>query len=278
LDPCRVVLGQGILLETPMRSVLACSVLGAFSALLACGARTDLAAGGGASSSSSAGGGPSCALEVCNGIDDDCDGMIDESCVEPNGCSDGTREGFVDEDLYPLIAACSGGWSVAGILKAPAPTCNFQAGNTSGNPKGVGCSAADLCAPGFHVCKGEGDVAFRSPTGCAGAADAPGLFFATRQGSTGCSICTLGTLTDPGICNGCSCGENCAASDLTANDLFGCGTLGGPISNCGILEVVSGNECHALSPSWDCGPDSCAESNGVVKLDPEGGGVLCCAD
>ncbi len=322
--------------------------------LLACGARTDptafdLGGGGGASSSSAGGSGgvsssssssgtggaPVCTVELCNGLDDDCDGVIDEesqnagadcltglpgicgdgtvvctggtlactpdkppapescgngidedcngiiddNCVKPNGCSDGTREGYLDEDLYPLIAGCSGGWSFPGLIVAPLPQCNLVSGNTSPNPSGNGCSAADLCSPGFHVCKGAEDVSFRSPTGCDGVGLAPG-FFATRQGSTGCAICTLGTITDPDVCNGCSCATNCEQNDSTANDLFGCGTLGNAASgNCGVLDLTSGNGCLALGSPWLCeAGGGCNEANAVTKLGPEGGGVLCCAD
>jgi len=222
--------------------------------------------------------------ETCdNNLDDDCNGIIDDGCTTPvvgNGCSDGSREGFVDEAQFPKIAACSGGWSVPGLVIAPLPQCNLAAGNTSSNPSGTGCSAADLCSKGFHVCKGANDVALRAPAGCAGVGFEPDVFFATREGSTGCGICTLGTLTDPDVCNGCSCATGCAQNDTTANDLFGCGTLGFPnAGNCGVLDVTSGNGCGALFWPWQCGSvDACSEGNGVTKVGPEGGGVLCCAD
>ena len=37
----------------------------------------------------------------------------------PSGCSDGTREGFVNATQFPNIAGCSGGWSVAGSPLGP---------------------------------------------------------------------------------------------------------------------------------------------------------------
>lgn len=216
--------------------------------------------------------------EICNGLDDNCDnGLLDEGCPL-SGCSDGTREGFLDVVDYPKIAGCSGGFSVPGLLDAVTPTCGFAAGNSGGNPGGVGCSAADLCAPGFHICKGADDVQSRSPTGCNGAASGPNLFFATGQSSTGCGLCALGTGMNPAICNGCSCAGNCAQTLLTANDLFGCGSLGSEADGCGVLDRTSQDGCSALGAPWSCVGDGCDEANVVKKGSSAGGGVLCCRD
>jgi hypothetical protein len=192
-------------------------------------------------------------------------------------CSDGTREGFVDAAAYPLIAGCSGGWSVAGVLSTLAQTCGGVSGNSSPNPSGAGCSVADLCASGSHVCVDPAEVAARSATGCTGAAPVPGLFFATRQSSDGCNDCALGTNTDPSICNGAACVTGCAQTSLTANDLYGCGSLGDTVATCSALTQASGNLCGALGAPWSC-PDPFAEANVVTKLGSDGGGVLCCAN
>lgn len=217
--------------------------------------------------------------EVCNGLDDNCDnGLTDEGCTV-SGCSDGTREGFTDAAAYPEIAGCSGGFSQPGLLVGLKPMCGFTAGNSGPNPSGNGCSAADLCAPGFHVCHGPNDVKNHSPTGCDNAAPTGGLFFATRQSGTGCGICALGNSMNPNVCNGMSCAPNCKQTPLTANDLFGCGSLGQDSQGCGVLDRTSSNLCSALGPPWSCGNGSgFDEANLVTKSGSDGGGVLCCAD
>ncbi|MEO5726842.1 MAG: MopE-related protein [Byssovorax sp.] len=219
--------------------------------------------------------------EICNGLDDDCNnGRLDEGCVV-SGCSDGTREGFVDAAAYPEIAGCSGGFSVPGLLGALTPKCGFAAGNSGPNPGGAGCSAVDLCAPGFHVCKSAADVKAHSPTGCVNSAPVAGLFFATGQSSTGCALCALGSGANPSVCNGCSCATDCAQTALTANDLFGCGSDGAIADSCGVLDRTSNNLCAQIGSPWSCGAagsSGCDEASVVTKTSSAGGGVLCCMD
>ena len=205
-------------------------------------------------------------------------------CVFPptdcQGCADGSRDGFLDLARYTRIAACAGGFVNAGLSLAVSPTCGRGAGDDGPNPNGVGCNASDLCAPGWHVCLSAGDVAARSPDGCAGALDAePSSFFATRQTGPGCGHCSTGT--DP-TCGNNDCRPDCAQTAATTNDIFGCGDLGAvpQASSCRVLDRFSNNLCSSLSPPWRCDADPLGlhESDVVVKPGPAHGGVLCCID
>lgn len=216
-------------------------------------------------------------FDECNGVDDDCNGSTDDGfCTGVQGCADGTREGFVDEAAFPDIAGCAGGFQIPGVLSELTPVCG-SAGDDSDNPDGAGCSAEDLCGSGFHMCVSAGDVAASSPSGCAGVTEEPGLFFATRQSGSGCGVCALGSSTSVN-CQSCVCEGDCLQTDLTANDVFGCGTVGDLTPSCEVLDRFSNDVCSTLPPPWSCGGDGCAEAHAVVKPGPGGGGVLCCRD
>jgi hypothetical protein len=173
------------------------------------------------------------------------------TCVAAeSGCSDGQREGYIGS---PNIAACSGGWSVPGVTVA-SPSCNHNAGDDSANPAGTGCSVADLCEVGWHVCAGSAEVVSKSDgLNCNG--DLLG-FFATRQSGPGWAICGAGN-----------------------NDLFGCGSIGAtPGPSCGVLNRFSNDLCINLGAPWSCGSDGYQEAANVTKNGSAGGGVLCCRD
>lgn len=219
----------------------------------------------------------------------------EEDPVEPEpeaGCADGQREGFLDWDVYPDIAACSGAWSEPGITGfGAATTCGHGAGDDSGNTEGSGCSAADLCQTGWHVCDGAAEVA--DLAGSCDDAVPPGtpdkaLFFAVSQTSDDNTVCDDGT--------------------SAANDVFGCGNLGhtldsskgcGPLDralasmspdSCGYNEAEPGHgpwECNggsgshlaegALVTKAGCPGGSCSYDGASVG-NSDKGGVLCCRD
>ena len=68
------------------------------------------------------------------------------------GCSDGTREGFVDRVAYPTIAGCAASWN---------GTRDLRAAKTGGSCGGaVKCTQpSDACATSWHVCANTGDPA-----------------------------------------------------------------------------------------------------------------------
>ena len=216
-----------------------------------------------------------------------------EDDPEPDaGCSDGEREGYQDWDAYPDIAACSGGWTVGGVTRSDlAPACSHGSGDDSWNTDGDGCSAADLCQDGWHVC--EGHVEIEEKAGSCDDAVPWGspdksLLFAVQQHSDNGSVCDNST--------------------SAGNDVFGCGNLGTDLSsdkNCGVLNKVIAsmnagscgyNEAEPSHGPWECagGDDSHYHEGELVTKkgcwgtscsydgNPVGnsdkGGVLCCRD
>jgi hypothetical protein len=182
------------------------------------------------------------------------------------GCADGTREGFLRLDIWPRVAACSGGFSYAGVVgeEAQTPKCNRMAGNNwPGNPAGEGCGAADLCASGWRLCKNSQDLASHSPTGdCEGSIVEGDLrFFLVGMGASPQGVC----FDDP----------------ATTNDLHGCGVRGQPeTTGCSpLFRRMTFTDCMA-SGIWRCGTenDFLNEAKVVTKAGPEHGGVLCCKE
>jgi len=182
------------------------------------------------------------------------------------GCSDGTREGFRDYTNWPDIAGCAGAFDQPGVVGSPAlqPMCDLLAGDTNSNEAGKGCTAADLCAANWHVCRNSDDVAKHSPTGdcesCVPAGES--RFFLVASGASAMGICS----PDP----------------TAVNDLHGCGGLGQPEEQaCAPLSRRMGfADCLATNGVWNCGgpADSLQEAAVVTKSGTTLGGVLCCKD
>ncbi len=182
-----------------------------------------------------------------------------ESTGEPAdvGCADGEREALVDDVMYPDIAACSGGWSIPGVLGGTA-FCDNEAGDDSATPNGKGCAIDDLCAPDWHLCESAQDVSDHGMADCgAKGLEWDGSFFATRQSGQGADTCeAVGT-----------------------NDVFGCGEIGhDTIDGCAPLNLSTGNLCADLMAPWDCDVADDSEAEFLVKEAPELGGALCCRD
>src|SRR6185503_20154682 len=111
-------------------------------------------------------------------------------------------------------------------------------------PTGAGCSVADLCAPGWHVCVSQMEVAARAKSGaCPTDGGAGPVFWVTRQ--------TMDTSA--------KCVPDGAASGHV-NNVVGCGLGLGeppdPTDDCGPLDVIqTAAEC-ASTTAWTCGPDA----------------------
>ena len=221
------------------------------------------------------------------------------------GCSDGSREGYLDAQVYPDIAACGGAWTIPGIANfapafAPAcpslavndtrtPACDRQAGDDSANPSGTNCNAEDICAEGWHICLGVNDLKAATPTpttGCSGAVP-PGsgpLWFATRQATNGCGQCADGTSV-ASSCNSSACTSGCLNTQSTTNDVYGCGNIGAPGSCGGLGMTWTGNLCNSISSAgFSCNLPTTADNSGLCETytllhsNPSTGGVLCCRD
>ena len=180
------------------------------------------------------------------------------------GCSDGSREGFRNFELWPDIAGCAGAFDQPGVLGVMATqrTCNSLAGDTNTNVLWVHCSAADLCAPSWHLCRGGADVAGHSPSGdcesCVPAGEQRFFIAAVAASSMGI----------------------CSPDAEASNDLHGCGGLGEPEdATCSPLSRRMGfADCLGTQGIWSCGgqADSLQEARLVRKSGTTLGGVLCC--
>jgi hypothetical protein len=185
------------------------------------------------------------------------------------GCSDGTREGFLDMTKYPSIAACSGAWDTPGLstTAARSPQCDRRGGNDGDKPDGRGCSVADLCASGWQVCESAQAVAIATMgAGCLDAYAPSGgkpIFFVTLQRATGL------------VC------DTSAQGSSGTNNLYGCGNFGSTADrSCApFTRMLRDSDCANEYP-WFCsdGPlgTSQDEYDVVTKSSSSRGGVLCC--
>jgi hypothetical protein len=192
----------------------------------------------------------------------------DANPVSLVGCADEAREGFKDMGKYPRIAACAGAWQIAGLVspESLAPQCGRQAGNSSSNLVGAGCSVADLCAEGWHVCESAREVqlAAATCTDAFGTAGGP-LFFATRQRGAGTGAAVTCDLT----------------VQTGTNNIYGCGNFGSAADNvCApFTRMLRDADCQD-NPPWMCVEGridyNVNELADVTKPGSSRGGVLCC--
>jgi hypothetical protein len=173
-----------------------------------------------------------------------------------NGCSDGTRDydGLSDVGVFTRIAGCQGAWNQPGV--ATTPQCGRASGNDSTQPNGMGCSAADLCAPGWRICADAEAVADAIGGPCPIVTDSE--IWITQQTTNSMKLCL----------------------NETRNNIVGCGNIGEPAdSSCAPLDTLMLTTHCDMHPAWDCAMASDTEADNVTKSDPSSaGGVLCCLD
>ena len=112
-----------------------------------CGSESNIATGSGGGAQGGAGGAISCVPidETCNGLDDDCDGEVDEGCA----CTAGETQ------------SCYGGPpELEGIGTCVAGTQTCDATGTWGSCEGEGLPADESCDGEDNDCDGESDEGF----------------------------------------------------------------------------------------------------------------------
>src|SRR4030043_177564 len=97
-------------------------------------------------------------VESCNGLDDDCDGSVDEVC----NCTDGATKSCgsdVGECVSGLQTCVNGNWgSCIGSVGPVSEVCNNKDDNCDGTVDGLtsssGCLQAGICQGSFQTCSG----------------------------------------------------------------------------------------------------------------------------
>lgn len=217
-----------------------------------------VAGAGGAASSAAATASSTSAASTASGVSAGGGGAGGSGPAPTEGCADGHREAYLDAAQFPDIAACAGAFTVAGVTTAPSqsPQCSREAGDDGAKPDGAGCSVADLCAAGFHVCSDRADLEASAPTDAC-PPDVPAqTFFLSRETQDAGFACGGGT-----------------------NNVAGCGSmLFNQDSGCAPFDtLLKQADCNA-SASWVCPGAADEESVNVVKPGLAEGGALCCRD
>jgi hypothetical protein len=212
-----------------------------------------------------------CAIqaEICNGIDDDGDGLIDEGLPVNGPAVDCDGDGY---PLCPTTATTAidcAGHSVTLIPGAPAD-CNDQIGT-------IHAGAPELCNGLDDNCNGQIDEG--NPPGGA-ACIVPGLKGPCAQGVTSCADgpmrCVQTVFPTAETCNGVD--DNCDGQVDEGNPPGGAAcTVPGALGRCaaGVTSCATGS--LACAPTWTPTAETCNglddNCNGAVD---EGLGTLSC--
>ncbi len=226
--------------------------------------------------------------EICNGLDDNCDGMVDNSLFAPGPCPPpGLPAGSpAVGECRPGMNVCAAtpgggtGWVCQGGTGPQAEACNGKDDDCDGTaddqapcPAGTGCADGE-CAPRCgdgefacppdRVCK-DGLCVYSE---CVKRACPPGLSCDPRQGCIDrCSgvQCPAATVCEAGICTSCQlrgcppgqvcrgavCGPDPCAGVKCAADSY---CLEGKCTkSCSGVRCPAGQGCHLGA----CAPDKC---------------------
>ncbi|MBI5502731.1 MAG: DUF4215 domain-containing protein [Deltaproteobacteria bacterium] len=215
-------------------------------------------------------------VEICNGVDDDCDAETDEGypCAAgatiacTNSCG-GSGTGLCAADCsLPAAADCS----------APPETCNGLDDDCAGGPDDiyacvqgatVSCTTACL-STGTGACSATCDLPAAADCvapaeACNGADDDCDTViddgFSCTSGAS--SACTAGTCTGTRLCDGTSCSwGTCTFGAAPTND-----ACGGALTDISTGGTFVGNTCAALNDySYSCGGTIGASPDVVFTL------------
>jgi hypothetical protein len=190
--------------------------------------------------------------EICNGIDDDCDGTVDEGVTN----------------------ACGGCGELPGVLGEP---CHVPGGDecaagvfacTKGNASGMECTLAPKLSDG-KVCEDDGNPCTQNV--CRhGACEHP-----PAKDGTACddgNTCTVEDMCVKGVCTGggmLSCEDDNACTIDSCDPVKGCfhTVVGGGVPNvcggCDVLKFIPGQDCKISGASGIC-------SEGIYVCQPDG--------
>jgi hypothetical protein len=220
--------------------------------------------------------------EVCNGLDDDCDGLVDEGFATQSYWPDADNDGSGSASAAP-VNACS---PPPGHVTNNADQCDADPLKTAPGACGCGTPDTDSDADGTANCSDgcPNDPLKTNPGVCGcGTAD-------TDSDNDGTANCNDGCPNDPfktapGIC-GCGTADTDSDGDGTANCNDGCPndalkTTPG-ICGCGTADTDSDNDgtanCNDGCPAdpLKTAPGTCG--CGTVDADTDGDGLADCVD